>query len=177
MGEFLKRIRGAFVKGTRGQQEQAPPAGGAPFPFAGSAYDRAAMRRLLGQASEEQVRRVLVVACEFAAGESGLDHPLAAQAIAALREGRALPAAERDELQRLVDELDDRYAELEEAAQRGQATEEPSAIPFAKARAASALWFATGGDAVQAAIDATYEAWFAGETGNDLPERIECVLK
>ncbi len=146
------------------------------FGESGTSFHKGRLQDRMGRATPEVQHQVLVTACEFAVTESGLDHPLAQEALAAVLEGEALSADRREQLQGLVDELDACYMELEERAGKGQATEAEWKVLFWRARAASALHFATSEDPIRDAHHTVYEAWFASDNQGALPPRIEQLL-
>jgi hypothetical protein len=152
------------------------PDGGPIFGHGQTSYSKAALKARMARATPQVQRQVLVTACEFAATQSGLDHPLAQEALAAVREGRRLPSGQREQLNVLAEELDSRYTELQEAAEAGQATDEDWQAVFRKCIALRSLWGATSDDPVRDAGDVVYEAWFAADQPNDLPQRIEELL-
>ena len=129
------------------------------------------------RATPEVQRQVLLAACEVALAQSGLDHPLASEALEAVREGRELAPDRRDQLGGLAAELDRRYStELEKLAEADDAIGEEWKPVFKRALAASVLWFATSADPIADAHQIVGEAWAATDWGNDIPDMVEELL-
>ena len=112
----------------------------------------------LRQASEIRQRAACLAACEFAVEHSGVDSPVVEQTLQVLRQSNPVAPQLKRELEALTQCLDDKYFGLQEAAENGTATEDEWKRAFSQARAASALVFASGGDAFEAACEAIYEA-------------------
>jgi hypothetical protein len=170
MPGILDRLRGVLGGGGGKRRRDVGPV----FGESGDSFNKGRLQDRMARAAPEMQRRVLVTACEFAVAGSGLDHPLAQEALAAVREGRSLPRDRREQLQGLADELDARHDELDEG---GQASEDELKLLFWRARAASALYSATRADPVRDAYSTVYEAWFASDGPKALPPRIEELLR
>jgi DNA-binding transcriptional ArsR family regulator len=135
-----------------------------------TAYTKSGLQACMTRATPEVRWQVMLRGCEVARAQSGLDHPVASEALEALREARALSPERRGQVRRLVAELDARYSELQELAAAGNATDEDCRAGFRKARAASALWLATSGNPIESAQETVYDAWLATDCGNDVPD-------
>jgi len=135
-----------------------------------TAYSKSGLQAYMTRATPEVQRQVLPRACEVALAQSGLDHPVASEALEALREGKVLSPERRGQVRRLVAELDARHFELQDLAQAGNVTDEDWKAYFQKARAASALWFATSDNPVESAQQTLYDAWLATDCGSDVPD-------
>jgi len=104
-----------------------------------------------------------------------------------LQKGERVPQVELGHVQTLRDELDDRYLEMQRAAETGpqgfettptsQSIAEYTLI-WEKAVAASALCFAAGDNAYDAAVESTYDAAMIvqGDDRRRLLEHIEGIL-
>jgi hypothetical protein len=119
---------------------------------------------LLAAASPNQCRRVARAVAEFAVIRSGLQDRLIREALVQLRTG--LPdETMKTEIAALVESLDERYFDLQEAGR------DPLAA-FGRARAANAVLFAVDPDPFVAAAEAVYEASVATD---DLPQLEQLV--
>ncbi|MQA85253.1 MAG: hypothetical protein GEV03_11665 [Streptosporangiales bacterium] len=88
----------------------------------------------------------------------GLTGPEVEDALAALRSGLRTAPALRDRLKRLYEALDEEQWDLQEQVDAGQALESEHLAAFSKARAATALYYATDDDPQAACAEALYEA-------------------
>jgi hypothetical protein len=122
----------------------------------------------LSQASETRQRAACLAACEFAVEHSGVNSPVVEQALQALRQSNPVAPQVKRELEALTQRLDDEYFDLQEAAENGTASEDEWKRAFSQARAASALVFASGEDALEAASEAVYEATATVDDNSEL---------
>jgi len=162
MGGLLRRLK-ALLGATPSRETHQPVGKVLHLSWLGSPE----LAARLPAAPEAQQRRAALSACEFALAKSGLEHPLVDEAMAALRDGRPVSPAQRENLQRLVDELDARSDGLRETAEEAGTSEEEADAFFSQARAAQAVCFATGDDALEAAVEAVYEAKHTYTAGTD----------
>ncbi len=112
----------------------------------------------LRRASVDQQRDVSLKACEFAVERSGVCSPIVDQVLQLLRASRRVPSEWIHDLQALTQRLDNEYFDLQQAADEGRTNDDEWKRMFSQARAASALMFASGADAFEAASEAIYEA-------------------
>lgn len=124
----------------------------------------------LADMSEADLRGMTVELVDAALRSTELDAQPIDDALGALREGRYGDSAEREGLKALEAELDEQAWDLQDHADRGEADQEEYFAAFKRARAVSAAWFALDGDALQAALEAAYEARAA--TDDDEVRRI-----
>jgi len=128
----------------------------------------------LRQVLDRQQRAACLAACEFAVEHSGVSSPVVEQALQALRQSMPIAPQVKRQLEALTQRLDDEYFDLQEAAENGTASEDEWKRAFSQARAASALVFAAGEDAFEAASEAIYEAT---ATVDDNSELVAIVAK
>jgi hypothetical protein len=114
--------------------------------------------QLLERKPPQQLRTVATDVSEWIVQQVELVDPRVDAGLTALRESHVGPSPERDSLKALVDELDERAWDIQDLADDGNATQEQYLEAFALARAASAVWFALDGDALQSALECVYEA-------------------
>jgi hypothetical protein len=108
-------------------------------------------------ATASKQREIALKAAEFAIDQTGLNAAIAIRAFLAAKDGR-FAVARRTELADLVSELDGHQFEVGERVEDGGASQEQYLSAFALARAATAVYCATDGDAKIAALEAAYEA-------------------
>ena len=121
----------------------------------------------LREASTDELKRIAIAVCRFVCQEVG-EVPSAVK-IAIDQIGVPASRATVAELQRIVEELDDRYFTLDETG-----TSKDVVIPaFRRARAANAVLFALGGDKCSATDECIYEAAIA----TNRIERIREIVK
>jgi hypothetical protein len=115
----------------------------------------------LAHLPEPQLRGVALAAATFALEQTGLDDPVLGQALAAVRQDRRDDPGLRGRVESLVDTLDERQFELQEAVDNGEGDKVAQSAAFARARAANAVFYALDPDAFTAATDVLYEAYAA----------------
>lgn len=129
---------------------------------------------VLRKATAETQRAVSLAVCNFAMSRNGLIHPALQEGIHAIREGRYGDRRVADLLKRLVEELDEKYFDLQDAADD---SDDPEAVAaFRRARTANAFLFAVKEDAHEAATEAAYEAHAATEDLEGLRQTILASL-
>lgn len=110
----------------------------------------------LKNCSIEKQRFASLLACKVALKLNNVDNMIVVASVDFLEKNHFLTVQQRNELDRLVAELDNQYFELQENSEKE--TEVMSLIYFGQARAISALSFAGVEDAFIAATEAIYEA-------------------
>ncbi len=100
----------------------------------------------IAAAPADRRRRAGWAAAQWAIRVSGLSHPV----VAAAEIGGSTEA-----IAEVVEELDDRYFELQELCDEGKCSKADMLAAFAQARAANALEYAMQGDAAEAVYEAT----------------------
>ncbi len=124
------------------------------------------LAELLGRQAPNRLRETAIAVALWVQEIQPVADPRLASAASALRDD-AVNAAVRQALMELVDELDEASWNLVE---RGSG-DPPDPAMFARARAASCLWFALDDDPKRAAFESAYEAQAA--CGR---ERLETML-
>jgi len=130
----------------------------------------------LQRASATTQRRAALAACDFAVGQSKIEHPLVKEVLEKLRAGNALESKERAELEALVLRLDEEYLDLQEAAENGRVTTNDYLRVFRQARAAASILSAFHDNPIQASHEAVYEAAAITDEPAQLFARIDEVL-
>jgi len=115
-----------------------------------------------------QLRRVAIGAARVALEHAGVQNPILEEALRTLDEGHSVSEELRSKVEEVVNELDDRYFELQEAEGHFQKEHGPSAQAYCRARAANAVLFAVHHDPFEAAMEALYEANYALDEDTDL---------
>ena len=128
----------------------------------------------LRHAAEIRQRAACLVACEFAVVQTGISSSTVQRALQLLRALKPIPAELKQGLDVLTQQLDDKYFDFQEAAEDGNVSEDEWKQVFSQARAASALAFASGENAFDAASEAIYEAAATVDEPNEL---LSIVLK
>jgi hypothetical protein len=130
-----------------------------------STIDQALVDKI-GAASEVRCREAALAVAERAVEAAPSPDPRLERARGALARGEYGASSAREDVERLVEELDEEAWRLQdEAEQQGGGMEEYLAC-FSRARAAAAVWFGLGEDATTAALEAAYEAQAAiGDAG------------
>jgi hypothetical protein len=123
------------------------------------------------RASSSKRREAARLACELAAASSGLIEPEAVAALSALRAGSSPDPALRAKVEALAAKLDDEYLRLND-----EGAQEEALRLFSKARAASALVFASAGESSDL-HEAIYEAISAMDDADVLQRRMRETLQ
>ena len=105
----------------------------------------------------------------------GLSDPRLDLALAA--QEASFDAAQRAEVERLVEELDEAAWDVQERIDAGTADEAAYDVAFGLARAANAVWFAMGSDPREAALEAAYEAQAAQDSADGVRALITDALR
>jgi hypothetical protein len=114
-------------------------------------------KQLEGQ-PESQLRQVAERVALAALANVPLRDDRVDRAMELLRLGGYGDSAERDALKEMIEELDKAAWELQDELEAGRSDQADYLTAFGLARAAAALWFALGGDPLEAAMEASYEA-------------------
>ena len=109
----------------------------------------------------QTLRRVAAEAAWLSVTRIHVADPRLDTAVAALRKGALSDVAERQEVRRLVQELDQIAWEAQEKAEQGMLPQKAYLEAFFRARAAAAVGFALEPDPRYAAFESVYEAWAA----------------
>lgn len=112
----------------------------------------------LEQHAPELLRKVAGSAADLAVERTQLVDQRLDAALTALRDGRLGDTAERSEVHYLVDELDEIAWDAQEKAESGLVSRQTYSAAFRRARAAASVGFALDSDALNAALEAVYEA-------------------
>ena len=115
-------------------------------------------------------------AADWIVDRTGLRDPRADAGLAALRQRNFGPSTERSELVFLVKQLDERAWDIQDRQTTGTATDADYLTAFGLARAASAIWYALDGSALQAAMESVYEAQAASGELETLRALVYAVL-
>jgi hypothetical protein len=153
------------------------PDGGPIFGESGDTFHKGRLQDRMERATLEVQRQVLLTACEFAIAEAGLDHPLAQEALTAVREGRPFPPDRRQQLRQLADEFDARYIKLDALTGAGQGAAEDARTCFRRYVAGNALYFATSDDPIRDAHHTVYDASHTSDDPAAFVQRIEELLR
>lgn len=133
----------------------------------------------LREAGPAKQRAACLVACQFAVAKAGIQSPVVATALAELQAGKVFSPNLKAELDALVEQLDDQYFDLKDAAEAGMADPRQWQDMFVKARAVAALSNAGDEDAYKAAGESIYEAAFTilDDNKEELFALVESVLQ
>lgn len=122
-------------------------------------------------------RAVALLACEFAIGRTSVTHPLVEEVLQQLRAGELPDAVKRAEVEQLTGQLDEKYLDLQEAAEESGVGADDYLRVFAQARAIAALSFAGNPNTFEASTEAIYEAAAAaGDKKQELLGLVETAL-
>ena len=128
---------------------------------------------LVDRADDKTLRRVAILAAEFAVRRASLEDPRADGALQAVREGRIGNVPERAAVEALAEALDDRQFRVRESIGSENPSSEEHLEAFGRARAASSVFHSGDADARIAALEALYEA---GAVVDDLDDLRATVL-
>jgi len=116
--------------------------------------------RLRGE-TESRLRTVALAVCKFAVNSAGLESPVVGDVLERLEAGKGIRATLRGKLEKLAEDLDERYFEWYNSVEEGRAESEGLDAAFEKARAAAAVLAACKEDAFVAVTECIYEGWAA----------------
>ncbi len=126
-------------------------------------------------ADQKRQRLAAVAAASWAAGVAHLDQASVLNAIDLLREGTH-EQVDRDDLARLVEELDEVAWSVQDAVEAGSASGDDYLTAVGRARAAASVLFAAESDAEVAGLEATYEASVVVADGSVLFAIVDTAL-
>lgn len=135
------------------------------------------LARKLRQVSQAKQRAASLAACQFAVCRAGVKNSAVDETLETMRSGGTLPLKKRGEIEALAAELDDKYLDLQEAAEEGRAKRGDYMRLFAQARAVSAVLLALKDDPFEAAAEAIYEAVESIDEPDELLSMIDAVLR
>jgi hypothetical protein len=121
-------------------------------------------------------RRVAAAAAGWAVRSAGLDDPRVAVFLTRDAAPTTDVALTREAVRALVDELDEAGWDLQGQIVEGTASDRDYLRAFGKARAASAVYEATGEDPHLAALEAVYEAWVVVDDPGEIRSIIIAAL-
>jgi hypothetical protein len=127
-------------------------------------------------ASTLKQRASSLAASEYAISHAKFEHPLVEKALEIVRAGGVFTPKYKAEIEALVTRLDERYFELQEAAEEGGLSPDDYLRVFGQARAVAALSFSGNEDAFEAATEAIYEAAASTDDKEELATLIQSVL-
>ena len=127
-------------------------------------------------ASTLKQRASSLAASEYAISHAKFEHPLVEKALEIVRAGGVFTPKYKTEIEALVTRLDERYFELQEAAEEGGLSPDDYLRVFGQARAVAALSFSGNEDAFEAATEAIYEAAASTDDKEELATLIQSVL-
>ena len=131
---------------------------------------------VLEQESSARLRAVAISVSEWIVGAVHLFDPRIDAAFVSLQLQRFGESPERAALQLLVNELDESAWNIRDEVAAGTASEEDYLRAFARARPASAVWFAADADPLRSALESVYEAQAATGDLEGLRRRLNAVL-
>jgi len=103
-------------------------------------------------------RKVMLFACQFAMNAAPVNNAVVTQALSALEHDQRFTAEQIAELHRLLQELDERYFDLQDQANDDAEKKIEALHCFGLARAVSALLFSQDPDPMVASMEVVYEA-------------------
>lgn len=132
--------------------------------------------RLQGQ-TRERLRIAAATAAGLAAERARVTDQRLGAALTALRNDRFGDTAERSGVQRLTSELDEIAWDAQEKAEAGTVSRDAYLAAFRRARAAASVGFALDCDALNAALEAIYEAQAAVGDVNAVRAAVNAALR
>jgi hypothetical protein len=129
----------------------------------------------LRTASVAQQRAASLAACEFAVSHANIKHRVVEKTLTKLRATGVLNPKEIGEIESLRAKLDDKYFDLQAAAEKGGGKKDEYLREFGKARAVSSLCFAGIENPFEAATEAIYEA--AATIRDDDKSELFCLVE
>ncbi|WP_349811515.1 hypothetical protein ABQ179_001780 [Xanthomonas dyei] len=123
-----------------------------------------------------QRRRAVILACEHALRSASLFGPAYDEHIQDLLRGNNFPPGTLSQLNKIVEELDEKYFLAQETSEDNSETDGDYIIFFSQARAVSSLAFAGEEDSLFFSCESIYEALMAVENRDLLVESILLAL-
>ncbi len=111
----------------------------------------------LTRRTPRQLRRIAAAAALLAIRRTGLSDPRLNDALFLLHSGNS-GEDEQWVVDRLTEELDEKACDIQEQADAGNVSQQAYLEMFSRARAAAAVGFALGGNPLESALEAVYEA-------------------
>lgn len=136
-------------------------------------HEFGALAAAIERATSDDRRRVAAAVATAAVEATGLNDEAVAEAVKSLS-NETLDDRLRDRVARTVARLDEEHWDSEDGLVSPQPSEGVDA--FRRARAASSVWFALGGEDISHAHDAVYEAHFALTNPDALRALVEAEL-
>lgn len=130
----------------------------------------------LRKASPARQRAATLVACQIALQAAQIDLTVVSESLVLLQQKSTLPKEHVKKLNAIAAQLDEEYFDMQERVESEPASASASLLLFAKARAVSALAYAGGDDALDAAMEAIYEASTAVENSSQFFDAVLLVL-
>ena len=112
----------------------------------------------LRHAPAPKQRAASLVACQFALARGEVRDPLVLKAVEELEAGLGLTEDKKSQLKALIARLDEKYFDLQQAAEEGTAGSDEYVRVFEQARAVAALSCAFHDDLFKASSESIYEA-------------------
>ena len=138
-----------------------------------AAQDLAAKLRA---ATPSQQRAAGLLACQLALQAVPMDIPVVSVALEELRDQSTLSIQRVAELNGLVAQLDQAYFDLQDRSEEELDLRPEALRLFGRARAVSALSLAGGGDALESAMEAIYEASMAVDDASRIYKTVLLAL-
>jgi hypothetical protein len=113
---------------------------------------------MLQHLSARQLRHITATVCNLALERTGVRDPVIAAAMEALKTGQDGGVSLRERLGFLVERLDQKQWDMQDAVDAEHAKNDAYIHAFAQARATHAVYFALDADPFTAATEAIYEA-------------------
>lgn len=124
----------------------------------------------------DRLRKVVLLACQFAMNSAPVGNPIAAQALSALEREQRFTGEQLAELNNLQRELDDRYFDLQEQSEGGTETQVEALRYFGQARTVLALLLSQNSDPLIASMEVVYEAASTTDQPADLFDAVVHLL-
>lgn len=128
-------------------------------------------------ASPDRQRRIVFVACEFAAKRARLIQPEVVSALEILREGGIAPPEMKISVEELASRADDAYLDSLERQDAPEDAQRKTLELFAQARALSAIALALDPTTAMAPHDVIYEAAMATDLREELLEKVAKIAR
>ena len=131
-------------------------------------------KRILATTSDKQ-KEITLKSCEYAISKSKISIPFLVDVLNEFNSGK-LQLIYKNNVEKLLDEFENEYFELQESEESDEYIEGEYLIPFRKARALSAILYCFESDVALSSIEAVYEASMVTEDSSQLFKIIEDIL-
>jgi hypothetical protein len=131
---------------------------------------------LIEIANENQLRRISSAIAHSIVEHSALSQPLITKALQHLNTPPYSNVELRELVQKIAEQLDEEYFNLQDLCEDGKATKAQVSVAFTKARAATAVASALGEIAFNAAAETAYEANAGDDGSKNLTEIAKKIL-